>query len=407
MNPPEEKPPIAWQEPLLDAIEAIIAQKWVVCSIIFIGLSLGFYRLSKMPSIYTASAVAVLLPREKAVLDASIETSSIETTDDRAGKSATGSLMLPPNPTLYTTIIMSTAVLTEIATKYNNRFDGEISSRDRSVEVVSRLRGMIKTSATEEGMITLTVSSETPELSADIANELFEQCEKASKAIERKLLISQAGHLDKALEITVERLRKTEQQLGQFTYDFNLVNAELQASNQLHIVRELDKKKDSLESELNSLRISHTDTTPEIQQIFTRLATIEQQQNDAKDNFIGDVGANEYGELSVAYQSLKQKVRFERDMVSTLSTKSDIYRLRAEQPIGNLAIIRSANVPTRPSGPSKKMEIGLSLGLSIVLAFGYAIGMQQMGVLNENPKLRARIEDILKQIHPRLKLRQP
>ena len=45
-----------------------------------------------------------------------------------------------------------------------------------------------------------------------------------------------------------------------------------------------------LRSRCNSfaLRISHTDTTPEIQQIFTRLATIEQQQNDAKDNFIGE-----------------------------------------------------------------------------------------------------------------------
>jgi uncharacterized protein involved in exopolysaccharide biosynthesis len=407
MNPPEEKPPIAWQEPLLDVADAILAQKWIVFSIILIGLSLGVYRLSKMPSIYTASAVAVLLPREKATLDASIDTSSLETSDDRAGKSGAGSLMLPPNPSLYTTIILSRAVLTEIATKYNHRFDGEISSRDRSVEVVRRLRGMIKASTTEEGMITLTVSSETAELSADIANELFAQCEKASKAIERQLLIRQAGHLDKALKISTERLRQTEEHLSKFTSNLGLVNAELQASSQFTVLRELDLKKDRLEAELEALRLSHTDITPEVQNVLARLAAIKRQQIDSQDNFIGNLGTKDFGKLSVGYHSLKQKIRFERDMVSTLSTKSDIYRLRAEQPIGNLAIIRHANVPTRPSGPSKKMELGLSLGLSIVIAFGFAIGMQQLGILNQNPTLHARLERILKQIHPRLKFRQP
>ena len=406
MNPPEEKTPIAWQEPLLDVIDAILAQKWMVLAIALMGAGLGVFRLSKMPSVYSASAVGILLPREKAILDATIDTSSMETSDDRAGKSGAGSLMLPPNPTLYITMIYSPAVLTEIATKYNHRFDGEISSRDRSVEVLQRLRGMIKTTSTEDGMITITVSSETPKLSTDIANELFAQCEKASKAIERQLLIRQAGHLDKALKISTDRLRKTEQILGQFTSKVGLVNAELQASNQLRSIRDLGMQKDQIEGELEALRLSYTDITPEVQDLVKRIAIIESQKHSLQNNIIGDVSTKEFGTLSVAYKSLKQKIRFERDMVATLSTKSDIYRLRAEQPIGNIAIIRSANIPTRPSGPSTKLELGMSLGISLALAVGYALAVQQLTHLNKDPKLRARSESILKQIHPRLKLRQ-
>ncbi len=406
MNPPEEKTPIAWQEPLLDVIDAILAQKWMVLAIALMGAGLGVFRLSKMPSVYSASAVGILLPREKAILDATIDTSSMETSDDRAGKSGAGSLMLPPNPTLYITMIYSPAVLTEIATKYNHRFDGEISSRDRSVEVLQRLRGMIKTTSTEDGMITITVSSETPKLSTDIANELFAQCEKASKAIERQLLIRQAGHLDKALKISTDRLRKTEQILGQFTSKVGLVNAELQASNQLRSIRDLGMQKDKIEGELEALRLSYTDITPEVQDLVKRIAIIESQKHSLQNNIIGDVSTKEFGTLSVAYKSLQQKIRFERDMVATLSTKSDIYRLRAEQPIGNIAIIRSANIPTRPSGPSTKLELGMSLGISLALAVGYALAVQQLTHLNKDPKLRARSESILKQIHPRLKLRQ-
>ncbi len=404
MNQPKEQPPVAWQEPLLDLIEALVAHKWVVIGIMLIGTALGIIRLLSMPPSYTASAVAVLLPREKAIIDASIDTSSLETTDDRASRGSAGSLMLPPNPTLYTTIINSRAVLTEIATKYNDRFDGEISNRDRSVEVIDRLRRMITTTATEEGMITVTVDSGDPQLSADIANELFSQCEKASKSIERQLLIRQAGHLDKALKISTDRLRVTEKQLSQFTSQIGLVNADLQASNQLRNLRELNAEKDRIEGDLDSLRTSYTENAPEVQALVARIATIGRQKINSQGSIIGSVGTKNFGELSVAYKSLEQKIRFERDMVATLATKSDIYRLRAEQPIGNLAIIRPASAPERPAGPSKKRELGLAMALSGILAFGYAVLLQQWHALRRNTQFSDRTDRIWKQLIPSFRI---
>lgn len=404
MNQPKEPPPIAWQEPLLDLVEALVAQKWVVIAIMCIGTALGIIRLLSMPPTYTASAVAVLLPREKAIIDASIDTSSLETTDDRASRGSAGVLMLPPNPTLYTTIINSRAVLTEIATKYNDRFDGEISNRDRSVEVTNRLRRMITITSTEEGMITVTVKSESPQLSADIANELFSQCEKASKSIERQLLIRQAGHLDKALKISTDRLRKTERQLSKFTSQIGLVNADLQVSNQLRNLRELNAEKDRIEGNLDSLRTSYTENAPEVQALVARIATIERQKINSQGSIIGSVGTKNFGELSVAYKSLQQKIRFERDLVATLATKSDIYRLRAEQPIGNLAIIRPASAPERPSGPSKKRELGLAFALSGVLAFSYSVLLQQWHALRRNRRFSERTDRIWKQLIPSFRI---
>jgi uncharacterized protein involved in exopolysaccharide biosynthesis len=398
-------PRIAWQEPVLDILEAIIHRKWMVITIMILGSIAGILRLASMPQVYSASAVAVLLPREKAIIDASIDTSSIETSDDRASRSSAGSLMLPPNPALYTTIIDSRAVLEEIARRFSDQLSSsnEVSNNDRSEEVIDKLRRMIRTTTTEEGIITIHVDSHSAQLSADLANALFEQCEVASKSIERKLLIHQASHLDKALLIAEKRLTETEEKMSAFTSKMGLVNTDLQASNQLRGLRELQTERDTLEADLDALRLSYTDSAPEVIAVKGRIATIERQSTLSQQNVVGSVGTADFGRVSIAYKSLEQKVRFERDMVSTLSTKSDIYRLRAQQPIGNLAIIRPANTPTRPAGPSKKRELGLALGLSMILSIGYCLLCQQWQSMRKDRDMAARTDDLIDQVTPNFK----
>jgi capsule polysaccharide export protein KpsE/RkpR len=398
-------PRIAWQEPVLDILEAIIHRRCIVIIIMILGSIAGILRLASMPDVYSASAVAVLLPREKAMMDASIDTSSIETSDDRASRSSAGSLMLPPNPALYTTIIDSRAVLEEIARRFSDQLSSsnEVSNNDRSEEVIDKLRRMIRTTTTEEGIITIHVDSHSARLSADLANALFEQCEIASKSIERKLLIHQASHLDKALLIAEKRLTETEEKMSAFTSKMGLVNTDLQASNQLRGLRELQTERDTLEADLDALRLSYTDSAPEVIAVKGRIATIERQSTLSQQNVVGSVGTADFGRVSIAYKSLEQKVRFERDMVSTLSTKSDIYRLRAQQPIGNLAIIRPANTPTRPAGPSKKRELGLALGLSMILSIGYCLLCQQWQSMRKDQNIAARTDDLIDQVTPNFK----
>jgi capsule polysaccharide export protein KpsE/RkpR len=262
---------------------------------------------------------------------------------------------------------------------------------------------MIRTTTTEEGIITIHVDSHSARLSADLANALFEQCEIASKSIERKLLIHQASHLDKALLIAEKRLTETEEKMSAFTSKMGLVNTDLQASNQLRGLRELQTERDTLEADLDALRLSYTNSAPEVIAVKARIATIERQSTLSQQNVVGSVGTADFGRVSIAYKSLEQKVRFERDMVSTLSTKSDIYRLRAEQPIGNLAIIRPANTPTRPAGPSKKRELGLALGLSMILSIGYCLLCQQWQSMRKDRDMAARTDDLIDQVIPNFK----
>ncbi|MGB0257250.1 MAG: hypothetical protein ACPGES_01245 [Coraliomargarita sp.] len=395
---------VAWQEPFLDLLDAILSNKWKFISIVIAGMLIGVVRLAQMPYRYEASAVAVLLPREKAVVDAAIDTSSVEATDDRAGRSSAGNLMLPPNPNLYSTIIMSRAVLTEIAQQHASQLAGDISEADRSEEVINALRSMIQVSTTEEGIIKISVISNDPELSASIANTMFEECERVSRSIEQKLLISQADHLDKAYVLARVRLEETEQQIGELAENYGLIDTDLQASNQLRALRELRTERAKLDTDIEELLLSYTETSKEVKAARARYAAIERQINQSKESVIGDVSTDGFGRFNIAYTRLQQEARFQRDMLATIATKADIYRIRAVQPIGNLAIIRQAAIPSRPSGPSKKIELGISLGISLILGVGLCLLSQQFRQLKASPELAARTNGILQQLHPKLQL---
>lgn len=394
---------VAWAGPLLDLACAVAAQKWVVIFILLLGGTLGFVRLARMPPIYTASSVAVLLPREKPILDVAIDTSSVEASDDSARRSSSGSLMLPPNPTLYTTLIFSRPVLSRVEEAFADRLTGHLSPRDRSDEVVEQIRSMISVKSTEEGLITITVQSRQAQLSADIANELFAECEKASKSIERQLILQQAGHLDRALEISLVRLRQTEQSLSNFAAQYGLIDVGLQASNSLRALRELATEIDRLDADLQELAFSHSEKSPEMQRLRARKAALEAQLSGGRAGVGGAVKTDDFGRLMVDYESLQQKIRFERDLVATLSTKVDIYRLRADQPTGNLAVIRAATTPDRPSGPSKKRELGLVLGLVVVLSLGWSIGIQQLRRILADESLTGQFAELATLLHPRLR----
>ncbi len=395
---------VAWQEPFLDLLDAILSNKWKFTTVLVVGILIGILRLAQMPYRYEASAVAVLLPREKAVVDAAIDTSSVEATDDRAGRSNAGNLMLPPNPNLYSTIIMSRAVLTEIANKHQAQLAGNISEGDRSEEVINALRSMIEVSTTEEGIIKISVTSNDPELSASIANTMFEECERVSRSIEQRLLISQADHLDKAYLLARKRLEETEHRIGELAENYGLIDTDLQASNQLRALRELRAERDKLDTDLQELLLSYTEESQEVKAARARHAAIERQMNNSKQSVIGDVSTDGFGRFNIAYTRLQQEARFQRDMLATIATKADIYRIRAEQPIGNLAIIRQAAIPSRPSGPSKKIELGISGGLSLILAVGLCLLSQQFRQLKTTPELAERTNAILQQLHPKLQL---
>lgn len=390
--PNPSKPELTWQEPLFDLLQVLLKHKIKILGIVAIGLCLGVARWASMDKQYKSSTVAVLLSRDKPIVDAVVDSASIETSDNAAARSASGSLMLPPNPILYSTLIQSRPVIDAIAEKFAPRLKDHLSENDRSEEIYRQIQSMITVTATEEGLLTVTVTTANPNLSADIANELFEECQRASKNIEKQLLLQQAGHLENALSSAKDRLSTAEKNLQDFSAKHRLVDVALQANNRLRNNREMESRKEILQEELSALLLSYTEKSPEVKALRAKIDAITQQQNSSNREILSSVDDQDFAYLKVELESLQQKVQFNRDLLLTLSTKADIYRIRAEQPIGDIAIIRPAYPSTRPAGPSKKKEIGIVLGVFILLAFATAAIIEQWHTAMQQSEFRQRVQ---------------
>jgi len=384
-----------WVLPLLDVLEMLARKKFIILGFLALGCALALWRLANLEPFYRASTVAVLMSREKPNLDAAIDTSSLETSEDRAGRSTAGNLMLPPDPTLYTTLIKSRAVLSKIADQFRERLQSHISERDRSDEIVSGLSSMIEVSSTEEGLITVTVTAAQPDLAADMANALVAECMAASQNIERHLLLQQAGYLEEALASAQARLEEKEALVTRFSEEFGVINPDLQISNIYREIRDLRIQRDQLMRERQRLLVSYTEKAPEMRLVDEEIAETERQIQALQKQFLGSLQKERAGGAVIDFETLRQQLQYERDLVSTLAAREGIFRIRAEQPTGSLAVIRAATPPDRPAGPSKKTLVILSVGICLFVGLGLAIVTAQVERALQHPSIARKTDAII------------
>ena len=386
----------AWQEPFLDLFLALARRRVVVVLALLLGVGGALFQLLTTPKFYRSSAVMVLLPREKPTLDVSVLAGSMETAEEGASRADAAPLMLPPQTDLYLSLLSSRAVLETLYERFGARLDevGDFPLGERSDEQIRALQSMIEIEGTEEGMMTVTATSYSPELAADLCNALVEQSEHASKAIERQLLLQQAGYLRDTREKAARALADEEAVLERFLEEHRVIEPSLHANDRTRQIRELTAKVDADRAALAQRRLSFTDRDPGVKSLKAAIAANERRVEDLRGRIAGDVGEAEFGALSIRYQALMQQVRFRRDLLSTLTTQVDIFEIRAEQPSGNMAVVRPAVPQPIPAGPAKKRLLGLWLGGALALGCAAILLLEQLHALRADRALSDKWADV-------------
>jgi len=386
-------PPLGWEAPLCDLLLAL-ATFWrqVTAAIVLAVLAAGVYLLFA-PPFYRSSTVAVLLPREKPILDATINSSAVEVSDDRAQRTSTGSLMLPANPELYLALLRSRAVLREIANRFGPRL-GLPASGTRSDEEIEALNRAIRIETSEEGLLTITVTADSPQLAADLANALLDEGKRASAEIERQMLLQQAKHLHEILNQRRASLAGAERELELFSSRHSLVDLGIQTTQDLVLLKETRAKRDRLQAELCALSERFTSADHRMKEAHNRFRSAERDLTRIESAMVGGAGVGQVGRLGVRLKSLQESVRLDRDVVATLSLRADLFRLRAEQPGGSLAVIRPAVPVLRKAGPAKKRTLALSLGAALVLSFAWAVSAAQWRKARRTEYVRGQLSEL-------------
>ncbi|MHC5003211.1 MAG: GumC domain-containing protein [Planctomycetota bacterium] len=386
----------AWQAPLLDVLAVLARRRLLIIAIVTAGAVAGTLQYLRTPSFYRASAVAVLLPREKPAVDMAVSSATVETTEDGAKRANSGSLMLPPQTDLYVALLGSRSVLESLAGQFGDRLARlrELKANDRSDEIVMRLKDMVSVAGTDEGLLTFTVTADDPVLASDLANAMVQEGQRASKAIERQLLVQQAGYLEYAVRASAERLTDAESRLKSFCERHRLIDPNLQATDSLRQIRELDAVRERRAIELARRRLSHTDADPGVRALQHEIELTDQRLVALHAEITSGIGDEEYGRLLVEFEGLRQEVRFRRDLLGTLSTQTEVFRIRAEQPAGNIAVVRPAVPVHTPAGPSRKKTFGLAVGGAMFAAVALCLVLEQVRLVRRDPALANRLDEV-------------
>lgn len=397
-NQPSDKPrephTTGWQAPLVDMVAAVLKRRWILVLCVVSAVGLGALQYLRTPTTYRSSSVVLLMSREKPVFDVSVEAGTLETSEDAAKRESTGALMLPANPDLYHTLLKSRSVLQAIAMRFQDRLSAHQAGQVRSEELIGSLRSMMKLESSEEGIMTITVTSPDPQLSADLANALVQAGEQASKEIERQLLNQQVRYIEQSLAQATASLQRDMQQLKAFAQTHRVVDPGTQASDRLRQIRETSMQRDDLTRQLEARRVGWTDKDAKIQQLLREIAICDERIAQLEKSIVGEAGLAEYGALVIDHDALIKQVDQQRDLVVSLTAQADVLRIRAAQPAGSIAVIRPADPDERPAGPSRKRFLMLSVGLGLLGGLGLILILEQWQTAKRDPYIARKTREI-------------
>jgi uncharacterized protein involved in exopolysaccharide biosynthesis len=333
------------------------------------------------------------------MLDLSVHSSSLETPDDSAEREDSANLTLPPNPDLYITLIRSRSVIERIASQFMERLVPPESNL-RSDEIVELVRSRISIASTDEGMLTITVTADDGDLAAEIANAVVAECETASKAIERQLLTQQAGYLEHAVLDASDSLAASEARLTAFSEKTGIIDPRLEADKSMRRWHELEVAISSARTRLEQRLRYHTERDPVVESLQTEVDNLEVTLDELRGAFAGDAPDERYATLASEWDRLRQDVRFHRDLVATMSMRFSVFRIRADQPAGNMAVLHLAEAPKHPAGPSKKQTLGIFGAVSVLLSIVLAVFLDQVSKLRGHEELRPMVDELQALLNP-------
>ena len=392
--------PVGWQAPLLDLAAAIAGRAGLVALIVFLGVLIGVAQLWLTKPFYRASSVILLLPREKPNLDVSVSTGTLETGLDSAKRATTGALMLPPDPDLYSTLLVSESTLRTVATKFEARLlsASEVVEDDRSEEIVEKLRRMLRIVATDEGMMTVHVTSTDSQLAADMANEFAAEMERASKSIERQLILQQSGFLGEAQKRVERELVYEEEALRAFFSRHGIVDMPAQASGMLLMIREQKQQLKAIEHELMVRKTDWTENDEHVRTLRSRIQKTRSDIEGMQRSYLGALSQRDYGQVQIEFDGLTERVNYKRDLLATIATQRAVFDIRAEQPAASVAVLRYAVRADRAAGPSKRVLLGVPFALSIVLSLALVVLLRQWSRSETDPYLQLRKAELREQL---------
>jgi len=337
-----------WRNEVLQAILAVTQRKLLVVTVFVCVMIICVISVMMTSPFYRSSASIVLLPREKPILDISAQSDTLESSDETARSAQASSLTLPPNPELYETLIRSYDLASSI--------DARLGKDSIGANVI---RSSISVKSSLEGLVTISCEADSGELAARIVGIAIEECEQTSKTIERQLMVQQQQYLGGTITNLRERVSTLTGQIEAYAEQFGVSDPVLATERSQARIRRLDEAQIRLQTKLQGMEVHRTGLDPMVVAIRAELQSVFDEREAISKAFCGNVSEANYSGMLSEWKWLQQELNQAQDLLMSLMAKHDLFVIRAEQPSGNIAIIRAPKAPDAPAGPSKRRTISI------------------------------------------------
>lgn len=380
-----------WRCEVLDLVYAITSRWMIVMIVMAVAIGIGYVAAAKADPFYRASATIVLLPREKPILDLSVQSASVETSEDAAKRSSSATLALPPNPDLYTTLIRSANVIERVSQAIGHGTNGEGS---KSLET-GAIRAGMTVESTDEGVITISMEHPDPKVAADVVNALVHECEQASKAIERQLILQQSGFLGSAIAQAEQNLIDSRIRLEEAAQSCGVSDPEATAARSIALLRTINDTENRLERELTALLAHRTERDPAVVSLSSQLDAVRLSRQQTMDRYCGSLSEAEYAGFASRWRAIQQDITLRQDLLMSMRARHELFSIRADQPAGSIAVIRVAYPPAAPAGPSKRKYLILATIMGGLVAGVICVLSDQLERVRQSQQAEKRLASII------------
>lgn len=257
----------------------------------------------------------------------------------------------------------------------------------------------------KSGVITITVTSSTPQLAAKLADGYVVELNRVLTESSTSAAGRERQFLEGRLKDVRQDLDESSKALSQFSTKTKALDIPTQARSLVEATQRLESLISESRSQLAALKQTYSEDNYRVKAVEARLVELQRQLNTVEGNSgalnsghekrdSSYPGVTELPGLGVTYSELERKVRADEALWESLTKQYELARVQEAKEIPTVHVLDPAIVPNHKAGPRRSwiVLIGtfVALLLSFVAIFGRA-GWENMSEDSLPKKLVARI----------------
>ena len=249
-------------------------------------------------------------------------------------------------------------------------------------------------------LVTIKVEDHDAKRAADLANAYLEDLREQNG----RLALTEAGQRRLFFEQQLEReknaLADAEVEMKKVQEKTGLISPNGQAQVQIEEMAQLRAQITSREVELASLRTGATDQNPQVIQLQTQIAGLEQQlqrlQNDTGRHKTGSIELStaKVPELALEYVRRNREVKYHEVLFELLAKQYESARLDESRNAPILQVIDSAVIPERKSSLPRAFIVAVGAFLGALIGVAYVLAKHFLTKIELDPETAAKLKEL-------------